>query len=164
MVSNHNASEHHQAHMRDRDSLLDGLASRDSVVREQTITAFVQLGEPAIPFLVDALHDIERWYTAVETLVRIGQPAVEPLIGVLNQASIDVFAFEALYRIGEPAVPALLAALHHPSRNVRSWVISVLGEIGDMRAIAPLQLARDDPDAEIRRSATRALERIKGLP
>jgi len=165
MASDHDASDNQQAGFRDIDSVIDLLASDDVVVREQAITWLLQIREPAIPFLIHALHDSDRWHAAVETLVRIGQPAVEPLIGVLYDAPINTFAFEALTRIGEPAVPALLNVLHHPQREARFWVVEALGEIGDTRAIAPLKLvALHDPNEEIQRNATRALAHMGVLP
>jgi HEAT repeat protein len=57
-------------------------------------------------------------------------------------------------------VPALLEQLVHPMSNLRKETAIALGDIGDPRAIGPLEAALNDPDPDVRKIARLALARI----
>jgi HEAT repeat protein len=60
----------------------------------------------------------------------------------------------------KPAVPVLIEALKDSS--VRDRAVYALGEIGDPRAIEPLEeVAKNDPDSHVRSAAAQAIEKIK---
>ncbi|MGA2436258.1 MAG: HEAT repeat domain-containing protein [Bryobacteraceae bacterium] len=72
-------------------------------------------------------------------------------------------AADALVKIGTPTVEPLIAALLDSDSDVRKQAISVLGQIGDARAVGPLMAALRDSDRDGRRWAVDALVRI-GVP
>jgi len=73
-------------------------------------------------------------------LTEIGEPAVPVLIDALKNPGGNVWlgAFEVLAKIGEPAVPALLDALKNVGPGMRSDIARILGKIGDSRAMPAL--------------------------
>ena len=60
----------------------------------------------------------------------------------------------------EAGLPALTACLKHPISNLRKESAIALGEIGDTRAIVPLEGALTDPDPDVRKLARLALTAI----
>jgi HEAT repeat protein len=76
------------------------------------------------------------------------QEAVEALRGVRTWDEYGVVA-RALIDIGSPAVPLLLQALSDSDERVVKYAAAALGEIGDFRAIAPLQDLRTRCSPEI---------------
>jgi HEAT repeat protein len=60
----------------------------------------------------------------------------------------------------EAGLPSLVAALQHEVSNLRKEAAIALGEIGDRRAIAPLEAALADPDPDVRKLARLALTTI----
>lgn len=140
---------------------IEQLESDDNIKETEAIHALSAIGTPAIPFLIQALYDIDRWYNASQTLITIGAPAVDALIACLNVPVIDNFAFEALTRIGEPAVLPLIQVLQPSQEAARSWSALALGFIGDTRAIEALTNALQGDNAAVRREAKEALVHIK---
>ncbi|MEM8536194.1 MAG: HEAT repeat domain-containing protein [Chloroflexota bacterium] len=140
---------------------IEQLESRDRAQATKAIRALSAIGTPAIPFLIQALHDIDRWHNAVQTLITIGAPAVDPLIACLSVPVIDNFAFEALTRIGESAVLPLIQVLQSSHKAAQAWAALALGFIGDIRAIEALINALQDDNAAVRKEAKKALVRIK---
>jgi HEAT repeat protein len=61
-------------------------------------------------------------------------------------------------------LPALVEALQNPVSNLRKEAAIALGEIGDTRAIAPLEAALADPDPDVRKLARLALTAISMQP
>jgi DNA-binding SARP family transcriptional activator len=105
--------------------------------------------ERAVPLLVMALG---RECGAAETaevrrlLVRIGPPAVEPLLGLLAAARREE---------REPADRQV---------QVQGAVVTLLGEIGDERAIPALSELRKSRNPGLKAAALEALARIAGAP
>jgi hypothetical protein len=90
---------------------------REWGVRETTIDALARIGKPAVPALVEALHD--------------------PNPDLRDQAAL------ALARIGpdaEAAVPDLIAALNDDNEVVRKDAVRALGQIGPQAARAVPEL------------------------
>jgi HEAT repeat protein len=94
----------------------------------------VQIGEPAIPGLVDVLKDgsSEVRRVATRALTRIGVAAVPRLLDTLRNLDEDVrmAAAGALAQIGEPAVPGLIDTLYDGDSDVRAAAARTLDEIG----------------------------------
>jgi len=136
------------------------LGDDDRAVQTQAIEALVHLEYRAVPYLIESLRSMERWYASVKALVRIGAPAVPSLIEALADPDVDVFAHEALYKIGNPAVPSLLQALHSPVTAKRYWSAVALGTIGAESAIASLQAMSSDPNEDVRKVAAKAVSQL----
>jgi HEAT repeat protein len=62
-------------------------------------------------------------------------------------------AYEALARVGTPAIEPLIDAIQSENDLLRHRSISLLGEIGDERALAPLESASTIEEQDFRRIA-----------
>ena len=116
------------------DTLVEGLASPDNVVRAQTAEALGTIGaaaEEAAPALVEAMADGNDRVRAkaVEALGKIGESAAEAAVPGLVRALRDqdnwvsALAAEALGQMGESAdgaIPALVRSLSHLNPQVRA--------------------------------------------
>lgn len=106
------------------------------------------IGTAAVPYLLKALQDKERWRrkVAAVALGRIGDTTAVPyLIVALQDRFIDVrrVIIDALGEIGDAtAVPHLLSLLD--SYLLRRWVALALGKIGDKRAVPSLMRLLQD--------------------
>lgn len=149
-----------EAYDRAIETWVSQLGADDPEVQAQAIHALVQLGQHVVPYLIDSLRSMERWYASVKALVRIGEPAVPALIEALVDPDMDVFAYEALYKIGNPAVPSLLQTLHSSVTAKRYWSAVALGTIGARSAIEPLQAMHSDPNEDVRKVAAEAVSQI----
>ena len=99
---------------------------------------------------------------AAFALVEIGEPAVEPLIEALKNENSQVRgrAAFALGGIGDiRAVEPLIEALNDTS-IIRSNAAAALGKIGDARAVEPLIKVLDDEDETVQLNVTDALVKI----
>jgi len=101
---------------------------------------------------------------ASRALVEIGVPAVQPLIEALDDEDPSVLAIvmETLFKIGPAAVPPLEGALGHSADTVRGRAVSLLGRIGDKRAIPSLENAL--VDWKIRQQVALALDALGWIP
>lgn len=113
---------------------------------EQELHAMIQ--EFGVKRVTGAVEPLLRWVspdyehsgTVIVALGKIGDPlAVDTLIIACRHRALAWIAKDALVQIGAPAVDPLIAALKHQHPDVRFWAIRALGELGDSRAIEPLQ-------------------------
>jgi HEAT repeat protein len=105
------------------ESLMDGLASSDGMARQKARQSLVDLGNPAVPPLIQALQDSKshqlRW-EAAKALGAIGDARSVPLlVKALGDEDADVawLAAEALKKFGKSAWPLLLHALMEDGSN-----------------------------------------------
>jgi len=143
--------------------------------------ALAQIGEPAVPMLLEVLEkDEERArLLAAEVLGRIGSRAAVPLlVSALGEKSLELraCAAEALGRIGDKvAVKPLIAAFDELAEpdgvyfaavdaKVRRSAVEALGRLADPKAKATLKRALKDRDSSVRSKATEALEKVKAGP
>ena len=81
-------------------------------VRQAAQLALARIGEPAIPFLIEVLEDVNVNFAvkelAREPLVEIGKPAIPPLIETLVNGDCppQIQAIRALGEIKDPLLPA----------------------------------------------------------
>jgi HEAT repeat protein len=97
-------------------SLLDGLASRDPVVREKARESLVVVGKPAVPWLIPLLshRKVHVRGEAAKTLCDIADPiTATALVNALDDSEGDVrwLAAEGLAALGRDGLHPLLAAL-----------------------------------------------------
>ena len=119
--------------------LISTLADPDENIRVVGSVALQNLGEPAVPYLIDALK--------------------------AESAEIRLNAAYALGEISTPLdtiLPALIRTLTDPEWNVRRLVVRALVTIGSP-AVTPLIQALNSDDPDLRRMAERALSDI-GTP
>jgi HEAT repeat protein len=150
--------------------LTTALRDPDAEVRA---SAALALGWPGnigvVPALVGALSDTS-WQVvdaAVTALGDIGLHAIHPLLNVLRDPSSDLTVRYQISRafaaIGRPAVPKLTVALRDSDPDVVTWCAVALGEIGDQRAVAPLQELADRADPDLRWVLEEQLRRLATL-
>ncbi len=138
-------------------------------IQRQAIQALAEIGEPAVPALLQALEHRDYWARtgAIEALQLIasqhGGHAVEPppLLALLEDRSKSVrrAAALALGSLGDRmALEQLLLLLNDHQATVREAAATALGELGDATAAqALMHLGRRDPDGSVRRAAREAL-------
>jgi len=130
------------------------------------------LGSPgntaAIAPLTAALSDPE-WRVvdaAVDGLSSLGVAAVPAVLGIVTDPAADTTAryqvSRALALMGRGALPALVAALSSPQPEIQRWAAISLGEIGDPRAVEPLQALEDRAAGELRWVAQEQLRILAG--
>lgn len=116
--------------------LLPFLNSKDAAQRQKSRLKLVQIGKPAVPYLVKYLTDKEfrlRWEAAM-TLRDIHDPSsAHALVGALMDEAPGVrwLASEALISLGKPALIPLLRGLekHFDSTWMREGAHHVLHDI-----------------------------------
>lgn len=113
--------------------LVKGLT--DARKRPETIQRLIDIGEPALPHLIDALGHRSRHVrdAAAFTLGRIGDKrAVMPLVGALGDGEAGVRKVAA-YALGSledvRALPALIRLLRDVDEQVVSAAVYALGRI-----------------------------------
>ena len=123
--------------LQDRESvrlLITSLENASWRVRGAAFDALLDLGEPAVPCLIESLADSHE-RVVVPAAIALGtmkaRAAVDPLVALLDSGD-------------EPAVHA-------------AWA---LGEIGDDRAITPLTKLLNSGDARLRSGAEEALRKF----
>jgi len=143
------------------------LQSSDAEERREAAVDLGRAGRAAVPLLFRAMSDAD-WRvrkTAVEALVAIGgADVIQGLVQQLSShdnAGARNSAIEALVHIGAEAVDALLASLGTPDPDVRKFIVDILGDIRDPRAVPPLINRLEDPDENIRVASVEALGKIK---
>lgn len=143
------------------------LESSDAEERREAAVDLGRRGAEAVPLLFRSLRDRE-WRvrkTAVDALVAIGGArVVEGLLDALNapdNAGARNSAIEALVRIGGPAVDALIPLVETPDPDVRKFVVDILGDIRDARAVPDLIGRLKDSDENVRVAAAEALGKIR---
>jgi len=157
----------------DSESMLDSIHVRDLAAQ-----AIAQIGESAIPSLIETLtvygNSESLRANAAQLLGRIGPPAKEAVPALIKALSsensgIQASASAALGEIGpaaKEAVPALIKALSSENIRVRASASAALGQIGPAAkdAVPALtQTLSTDDQNNLRSSALEALEKI-GVP
>jgi HEAT repeat protein len=94
-------------------------------------------------------------------LQKLGRNYVVRLAEAMNSAKTASQVADYLIELGPRVAPALVTHLQDPSAAIRGNVAMVFGAIGGAEAIAKLQPLTQDPDRDVARAATRAIERLK---
>jgi hypothetical protein len=113
----------------------------------------------------DLREDMSVRLRALEFLATLRTTeVVEPLRKLVTEDHFEFvrrFAMVALAQIaGTAAVPELLMAMEDDGAWVREDAATLLGALGDERAIRPLQRATRDPDEDARKAAQAALDTL----
>ena len=106
------------------DSLITDLGSKDGFIRQSARTALIQIGEPAVEYLIKAFktESVPTHWEAAKALSLIGDPkSVRSLVQALedNAFSIRWLAAEGLITVGYCSLAPLLEALVNRSESVR---------------------------------------------
>lgn len=125
----------------DAESLLDllfqGLGDASWRVRKEAADVFLRLPtrQERVGKVVELLHAEEN--------------------AGLRNAAVDI-----LVRMGSDVVPMLLEQTRCPDHDVRKFIVDILGEIADPRAVPQLLAALDDEDGNVRASAAENLGKL----
>jgi HEAT repeat protein len=143
------------------------LESRDAEERREAAVDLGRAGRGAIPLLLRSLGDTD-WRvrkTAVEGLVAFGGDDVTKglvqRLSAEDNAGARNSAIEALTHIGAAVVGPLLPLLDTRDPDVRKFVVDVLGDIRDVRALPGLLEKLTDADENVRVAAAEALGKLR---
>jgi len=104
-------------------------------------------------------------FDAATTLARVyGEFAVPALVEYLSVSDTDHKTnahITLMQRIRRDAVLPLNEALESDNAEVRRMVAYELGEIGDMRSLGALSARADDPDENVRRAVSEAMNKFE---
>ncbi len=155
-------------------ALIQALCSTDGWERHRARALLVELGEPAVEQLTEALTDPRerlRW-EAAEALSEMCNPRAAPaLVQALEDRNSGVrwIAADALIGLGRRGLPPLLKALmqHSESRNLRDGahhVLHALSRSDLQELLAPVLAALDGvaPAFEVPHRAHTALHALRG--
>lgn len=134
-----------------------------------TLSEIKKPADRIVPALISVLTDPDENIRVVGSvaLQNIGEPAVPYLIDALAAEAAEI-RLNAAYALGEirtpldTILPALINTLTDPEWNVRRLVVRALATIGTP-AVDSLIVALNSPNADLRRMAERALNDI-GTP
>jgi len=103
---------------------------------------------------------------AVELFLQVPSAAalsseIIELLHSQDNAGLRNAAVEILVRFGRQAIPELLEELSCNDHDVRKFVIDILGDIGDERAVSGLLAALNDEDSNVRVAAAENLGKLK---
>lgn len=123
--------------------------------------------ESYISLLLQAMGDIS-WRvrkTAVDILFdeyRLEQymQGLIQLLHIEDNAGARNSAIEALIRLGKKATPFLIEAFKTPNKDVRKFIIDVLGELMDQRSLTLMLDALKDEDENVRATAVEHLGKV----
>ncbi len=160
-------------------ALMDTLCNRDTLKRHRARLALVDIGSPAVPYLVQALEDPDaeecvRW-EAAKALSDIGDPLAAPaLIDILGrdeQFGVRWLAAEGLIVMGRNGLVPLLNALIQRSdsawlREGAHHVLRTLAGRGLYVYLAPVLMALEDvePAVQAPPAARAALDALARAP
>jgi HEAT repeat protein len=156
-------------------SLIESLPSSDPVITEESRRELLEIGRPAVPYLLKALETAkpDLRYTIVEILCDLrDERAVNHLIKLLADrdeytASIASMAARALGRIGSNvAIPPLMKVITSTDVELRYESIRALGLLRAQDALPLIREAVSDTAQTfmnyfIRATAIQALGRLK---
>ncbi len=155
--------------------LLSDLTSGNETRAEKDVPALIELGEEAIPALLDLTRSSEvdhRWW-GLRVLAQSPSPSgtsrqAEWLVPFLNDparevrqcAALSSLAVNALVKIGKSAVPALIEVVKNASQSARIHALRALAEIKDHRAIPVMMKVMEEDSALLQHWAKEGLDRL----
>jgi HEAT repeat protein len=151
--------------------LIRALADRDTEVRMEVVLALGWLGDRRAVLPLSRVMKVSTVEVRVAVIDALGSFKKDPLAIEVLAAALEDGEFYAgmsaayvLGKAGEPALRPLIAMLGSSKQRARLHAARALGELGDPRAVEPLQVALTDSDPRVRRAARRALERLRAAP
>jgi HEAT repeat protein len=133
-----------------------------------------ELGQPAVPFLLNALDAKEQFVqeAAASVLGEMKEAhAAKPLVQLLTKIRREQFSSDrttdfvraiqkALIQIGPPSVSPLLTSLVAMDHLVLDDALEALGQIGDKRAVSALTSRLKHREPLVRKAAAKALAQM----
>lgn len=153
----------------DMERIVRQLASADEEIRLEGLRGLAQgAAEGALDLVFRAFGD-PSWRVRKEAADLFLQlPVSRELAGEIiellhaeENAGLRNTAVDLLVRMGRDAVPLLLDQITCADHDVRKFIIDILGEIADPRAILPLLAALEDKDGNVRAAAAENLGKLR---
>jgi HEAT repeat protein len=113
-----------------------------------------------LPYLKNS--DLAVRTHAMRRMVEIGEPAVDFLLAALGDESTRWPATGALLNIGTPAVRKTVLAVKHKDPSVRRGALFILQQMEVTSAAPSIQAALSDPDVSVQVQAIRAVAHFRG--
>jgi HEAT repeat protein len=141
------------------------LASPDKDVRTNATLALTQIGDVAVPELIDVIKggSPSQKVGAAGAVGRLHSPrAIDALVGALaaKEKEVRLACRDALVVLGEPSVEPLIGALTNADAFTRQHAAEALGELGNAAAAEPLLPAMEDDNRLVRLAATYAVGKV----
>ena len=148
--------------MSEIDELIEKLNDKDDFIVEDAVGALELKGEEAVDPLISALSSRKKNIRlhAASILGAINdEKAIKPLILTLsdNNKLVRREASTSLSRMGDATVDPLIEELKNPDWRVRGAAAWALGNLGEKRAIAPLEELLDDESGYVKSGAQSAI-------
>jgi len=144
------------------------LKDDDVEVRRETLESLKGLrNDTCIDLLLSAMEDMS-WRvrkTAIDILLE-DYPVEAYIKGLIHllyrdeNAGARNSAIEALVRLSKKATPFLIEAFHTHNRDVRKFIIDVLGEFKDSRSLPLMLTALKDDDENVRITAIEHIGKV----
>ena len=144
------------------------LKDKDIEVRREAVESLRgKSGDFSIRLLLDAMEDAS-WrvrHSAIDVLLE-EHPVDAYIEGLINLLSRDDnagarnSAIEALVILNKKATPFLIEAFNTPNRDVRKFIIDVLGEFRDSRSLPLMLNALKDDDENVRVTAIEHIGKV----
>lgn len=153
--------------MKDLQSLLEDLLSGDEVRAEKAVVALIELGQNAIPALMDLSHssDVDSRWWAIRTLAQSPLAQTEWLVPfLLNDPAPEVRQCAALglaIKPDETAISPLVQALSDADSMTGNLAMNTLVKIGKDAVPALIECVKDKSSQSARILALRALAELR---
>ena len=149
-------------------TLIGMLADPDRSVRANAATAVEQLGDRAVPQLLEALRvSTSRMVreAIAGAVVRTGGRHVEQITRMFQfrDPEVNYWAGQILARIGAASIPALTRLANEEDQRIRYHALSAIGQMNTDEAVAASLEALTDNSLSIRRLAVENLGRCRAL-
>ena len=151
--------------MKTLERLLDDLTSGDEARAENAVFPLIEMGEEAIPALLDLTHspDVDTRWWALRVLAASPHLRTEWLVPFLNDPAPEVRQCAALGLAGKPdetAVESLVRALSDEDSMVAGLAANALVKTGSAAVPSLIETVKKGPQSQ-RIHALRALAEIK---
>ncbi|ABP66433.1 PBS lyase HEAT domain protein repeat-containing protein [Caldicellulosiruptor saccharolyticus DSM 8903] len=153
--------------MNSAEELLNMLSSDDYVIQKGAIENALHFKEPVV---IDKL--IELFISTNNKMIEEhiakalkqigGEYTVEKLLRLLDhdEARVRTFAYEVLCEIGSHNLHAIIAEAENPDKNVRKFIVDILGALKNKDAVPALLKRLSDDDVNVIQGAVEALGNI----
>ena len=148
--------------------LIKRISDSNVETRREAVESIKGRGDDAcIPLLLKAMEDVS-WRvrkTAVDILfddypLERYIPGLIQLLYIDDNAGARNSAIESLIRLGKKATPFLIEAFKTPNKDVRKFIIDVLGEQRDSRSLPLMLEAIRDEDENVSATAVEHLGKV----
>jgi len=145
------------------------LMNKDSRLRQTAAEGLARAGNKKLvePFVMSANQDEAEAVRAAMIFALHKQGYTNYLARLVDFMDNDRSAAQIqgyLLELGSGIVTSVVPRLQEPDEGVREHLAEVLGALGDQSTVAVLTRLKDDPDDNVARAATHAIERIKTTP